>query len=143
MPDRSNIDPNKLRAYLATSYRIGTGPNAIVLTVGQRSATLASLFATHGVDCGAFITAYNPRGTAQSATENARAHAQLAHVLHSRGLQFLAGSGTEDGSNWPAELSWFALGLTLSAAREIGTTFDQDAIVWADSDAVPQLILLR
>ncbi|MCX5765118.1 MAG: hypothetical protein NTU67_10940 [Gemmatimonadetes bacterium] len=112
MPDRSNIDPNKLRAYLATSYRIGTGPNEIVLNVGQRSAALASLFGTHDVDCGAFITAYNPRGT-------------------------------EDGSNWPAELSWFALGLTLSAAREIGTTFDQDAIVWADSDAVPQLILLR
>lgn len=143
MPDRSNIDSSKLRAYLATSYRIGTGPNAIVLTVGQRSATLASLFATHGVDCGAFITAYNPRGTAQSSEANTRAHDALTRELHRRGVTSLEGSGTEDGSNWPAELSWFALGLALSAAREIGTTFDQDAIVWADSDAVPQLILLR
>lgn len=79
----------------------------------------------------------------RSNIDPSKLRAYLAHVLYSRGLQFLAGSGTEDGSNWPAELSWFALGLTLSAAREIGTTFDQDAIVWADSDAVPQLILLR
>lgn len=47
------------------------------------------------------------------------------------------------GSDWPTERSYFALGLALEPAKEIGIQFGQDAIVWVGADAVPQLILLR
>jgi hypothetical protein len=137
------IDPDKVRAYLATDYRIGHTDLAIVLNVGKRSDRLADLFATHGVTCGAFITAYNPQGALQTDEANDKAHADLGAQLQELGVAAIEGSGSEAHSEWPAERSYFALGLSLDATKSIGSHFDQDAVVWVGSDAVPQLILLR
>ncbi len=143
MPETSQIHPDKIRAYLATAYRLGHTDRDIILTIGKHSERLASLFASSGVDCGAFITAYNPRGTKQSDEANNEAHAQLANQLAKRGVKSIEGSGGEKGSDWPTERSYFALGLALEPAKLIGVQFGQDAIVWVGADAVPQLILLR
>ena len=143
MSETTQIHPDKVRAYLATDYRIAHTSQDIVLTIGQRSERLAVLFAGNGVNCGAFLTSYNPRGTIQTDAVNGLAHAQLAAKLQELGLQAIEGSGSEEGTEWPAEKSYFALGLALEPAKAIGTHFDQDAIVWVGSDAVPQLILLR
>lgn len=143
MTAATQIHPDKVRAYLATDYRISHTSQDIVLTIGQRSERLAALFAVNGVDCGAFITAYNPLGTIQSDAANDRAHAELAGKLQALGLQAIEGSGSEEGTDWPSEKSYFALGLALEPAKDIGIYFDQDAIVWIGSDAVSQLILLR
>ena len=143
MAETTQIHPDKVRAYLATDYRLGHAAQDIVLTVGKRSDRLAALFAAKGVNCGAFLTAYNPRSTIQPDEVNDRAHAQLAAKLQELGLQAIEGSGSEEGTDWPAEKSYFALGLALEPAKAMGTHFDQDAIVWVGADAKPQLILLR
>ena len=143
MSETTQIHPEKVRAYLATSYRIGHTAQDIVLTIGQRSERLAALFASSNVDCGAFLTAYNPRGTQQSDAANELAHAELAAQLQGLGLQTIEGSGSEEGTDWPAEKSYFAMGLDLETSKAVGTHFDQDAIVWVGADAVPLLILLR
>ena len=143
MTAATQIHPDKVRAFMATDYRIGHTSQDIVLTIGQRSERLAALFAANGVDCGAFLTAYNPQSTIQPDAVNDLAHAELAAKLQALGLQAIEGSGSEEGTDWPSEKSYFALGLALEPAMEIGTHFDQDAIVWVGSDAVPQLILLR
>ena len=137
------IHPDKVRAFLATDYRLGHTSQDIVLTIGQRSERLAALFDAKGVDCGAFLTAYNPRGTIQPDAINDRAHVELAAKLQALGLHAIEGSGSEEGTDWPSEKSYFALGLALEPAKDIGTHFDQDAIVWVGADAIPQLILLR
>ena len=139
----SKIALEKIRAYRATDYRLGHTDKDIVLTIGQRSERLAGLFAGNVVNCGAFLTAFNPQGTIQSDAANAQGHAELASKLHELGLHVIEGSGSEEGTEWPAEKSYFALGLALEPAKAIGTQFDQDAIVWVGPDAVPQLILLR
>lgn len=143
MTDTSQIHPDKIRAYLTTAYRIGHTDRDIILTIGKRSERLASLFESSGVDCGAFITAYNPRGTKQSDAANNEAHTALADQLAKLGVKSIEGSGGEKGSDWPTERSYFAFGLALETAKAIGVHFEQDAIVWVGADAVPQLILLR
>ena len=147
MAETTQIQPDKIRAYLATDYRLGHAAQDIVLTIGQRSERLAALFAAKGVNCGAFLTAYNPRGTLQPEAANQLAHAQLATQLEQLGHAVIAGSGSaaggEKGTDWAAEESYFALGMALEPAKAMGTHFDQDAIVWVGADAVPQLILLR
>ena len=143
MAETTQIHPDKVRAFLATDYRLGHTPQDIVLTIGQFSDRLAALFISSSVACGAFITAYNPRGTVQADAANDKAHAQLAAMLVELRLQVIEGSGSEEGTDWPAEKSYFALGLALEPAKAIGVHFDQDAIVWVGPDAVPQLILLR
>lgn len=42
------IHPDKIRAYLATNYRIGHTAQAIILNIGKRSDRLAMLFDTQG-----------------------------------------------------------------------------------------------
>jgi hypothetical protein len=137
------IQPDKIRAYLATDYHMGHAEADTVLRVGAQSPGLAALFAAQGVGCGAFITAYNPRGQLQSDRANDRAHIRLAERLADLDLTTVEGSGSEKGSDWPAERSYFAFGLDLEAAKAMGLEFDQDAIVWAGPDAVPRLVLLR
>ena len=143
MSETTQIHPDKVRAYMATDFRIGHTDQDIVLTIGKHSEHIAALFAGNGVSCGAFLTAYNPRSTVQSDAANAQGHAELASKLQELRLQAIEGSGSEEGTEWPAEKSYFALGLALEPAKAIGIHFDQDAIVWVGPDAVPQLILLR
>jgi len=139
----SQIAVEKIRAYRATDYRIGHTDQDIVLAVGLRSCRLAELFTAKGVNCGAFLTAYNPQGTMQSDAANTQGHADLAAKIQALGLQAIEGLGSEEGTDWPSEKSYFALGLALEPAKAIGTHFNQDAVVWVGPDAVPQLILLR
>ena len=143
MSETTRIRPDKVRAYLATDYRLGHSEHDIILNIGVRSEHLGALFTSSGVACGAFLTAYNPRGAIQSDEANDRGHAELAAMLRDQGLKVIEGSGKGKRSKWPAEKSYFALALQLDAAKQIGRHFDQDAIVWAGADAVPQLILLR
>ena len=141
--ESTQIHPDKLQAYRASDYRIDHTLQVIVLSIGYRSEPLSDLFADKEVNCGAFITAYNPRGAFQSDEANAQAHSELAFMLQQLGHKVIEGSGSEKGSKWPAEKSYCAFGLTLEPAKAIGTHFNQDAIVWVGEDAIPQLILLR
>jgi hypothetical protein len=143
MSETTQIHPDKVRAYLATDYRLGHTVQDIVLNIGRRSERLAALFTSSSVECGAFLTAHNPRGAIQSDDSNERGHVELAGLLRDQGLQAVEGSGSEEGTEWTAEKSYFALGLQLDAAKQIGRHFAQDAIVWVGADAVPQLMLLR
>lgn len=83
---------------MATDYRISHTARDIALTIGQRSKRLAALFATNGVDCGAFLTAYNPQGTIQTDAANDQAHAELAPKL-----RILSDIGLSWWSEWDAE----------------------------------------
>ena len=143
MSETTQIHPDKVRAYLATDYWLGHTAHDIVLKIGIRSEGLAALFSERSVCCGAFLTACNPRGAIQPDAANERGHAELAHLLQEHGAAAIEGSGSGKDTDWPAEKSWFALGLQLDPAKDIGRRFDQDAIVWVGPDAVPQLILLR
>ena len=137
------IHPDKVRAYMATDYRLGHLQTDIVLNIGKFSVPLAELFVESEVDCGAFLTAFNPFGTQQPDVLNEVAHEALVRRLTTEGVSIIEGFGGEPASAWPLEKSCFALGLGLEDARSIGVDFNQDAIVWIGPDAIPQLILLR
>jgi hypothetical protein len=139
----TQIAADKVRAYRASDYRIGFSGKAIVLQPGLRSAQVAQLFASHGANCGAFITAFNPQGAQRSTAENEQAHQQLLTHIESQGIKCLEGEGNEAGTDWPAEKSCFALGLGRSEAMKIGRFYGQDAIVWVGESAEPELVLLR
>ena len=130
MSETTQIHPDKVRAYLATDYRLGHTDQDIVLTIGKHSERLATLFAGKGVNFGAFLTAYNPQGTIQSDAANAQGHAELASKLQELGLKAIEGSGSEEGTEWPAEKSYFALGLALEPAKAIGAPMTRTSLHW-------------
>ena len=141
----TQIASDKVRAYRASDYRIGDigqSPD-IVLSPGLRCEALARFFLHKGVNCGALITAYNPLGVQLSDELNATAHERLGGMLTVLGKEIFEGSGSEEGSDWPAEKSYFALGLIREDAIGIGRLCEQDAIIWIGENAVPELVLLR
>lgn len=138
----STIDPPTVQAYRETDYRVFAEPD-FTLRVGQASAELFAIHKLHKTDCSAFLTACNPYSQAFDAASNAQRQVGLAKELKQRSLAFAPGIGQHPGNGWPGEDSFLVYGLTLEAAKALGTRLEQNAFIWSGTDAVPQLILLR
>ncbi|MBX3630497.1 MAG: DUF3293 domain-containing protein [Nitrosomonas sp.] len=138
----SGIDPVTLRAYLETEYQIH-GANPFTLRVGAACPALAELHKAHAVTNSAFVTAYNPFSTLLNETDNAARHTKLRKTLKHRGFVFFEGIGKHPANDWPGEPGFLVLGISLEAASALGNQLEQNAIIWNNTDTVPQLILLR
>ena len=101
------------------------------------------LFKQNRVESAAFITAWNPYSVSLSDKENQSRNEQLEYELNLRSLKFLDGFGQDPLGQWSGEDSFLVLGIELEASKKLGIKFEQNAIVWSDKDAIPQLILLR
>lgn len=139
---QSELDASLITAYRETEYRV-TQDHPLVLRVDVPSPELASLCKTRGASCAAFITACNPFSRELSAANNAMRQAELAAELKRRSLSFFEGVGQHPSGNWPGEPSFLVLGLALEAAKSLGKTYEQNAVIWCGPDAVPSLVLLR
>ena len=138
----SEISTELIDAYRATNYRV-LGQNPFVLNIGQSSKPLQKLYDEHGCRSAAFITAWNPFSQPTDDTENSRLQALLETELLVVSTALFAGMGEDPSGQWPGEKSTLALGLSLTSAKSIGTRFKQNAFVWIDRDANPELLILR
>jgi hypothetical protein len=137
------VPPDKIAAYRTTLYQVGTGRDAFTLRIDIKSDALLRLYRTTGQACGLFITACNPFGQAQGVEANEAAYSQLGGCLRSLVRHVIEGVGADPSGAWPHEMSFFALGIGIDTARQLGSRFRQDAVVWAGADAIPRLLLLR
>jgi len=138
----SDIPRETIRAYLETHYRVH-GDTPTTLKVGETNPTLATLHAARDTECSAFITGCNPFSQNSSEEFNAAQQQALAGALKQLGLTFVDAIGQHPSNNWPGEASFLVLGLSLDAAKALGTRYGQNAIVWSGADATPELVLLR
>jgi hypothetical protein len=137
----SIIDAATLQAFRETEYRVHSN-EPFILRVGEACSALAAAHKRHRVDCSAYITACNPFSQIFDDEANAERHAALGLEIAQRSLSSIKGIGQHPASHWK-EASYLVFGLTLEAAKTLGTRLEQNAILWTGADAVPQLILLR
>lgn len=130
-----------LRAYLETDYIVHTEP-VIILSIGQPCAQMIQLHKQHGVECSAFMTAFNPYSQPCTIEVNLYRQQQLIDELRKRSLKFVNGVGQHPVNEWPGEPSLLILGLSLEAAKTLGTRFEQHALVWIGPNGIPELALL-
>jgi hypothetical protein len=140
-PD-SNIPSHTIQAYLETHYRV-FGDTPTTLKVDEANPVLAVLHEANAVQSSAFITACNPFSQTSDDASNAARQQTLRSELKARELTFIEGIGQHPSNNWPGEASFLVLGLSLDAAKALGAQHGQNAIIWADTDATPRLVLLR
>ncbi len=140
--DASSIDAHTLAAYRAARYVV-PGVKGFVLSVDQYSPRLEAAHRRHEVGCSAFLTAFNPRGQQLDGAENLRRHTDLQVTVAAMRLSYRTGFGVDPEHEWPEECSVLVFGLALEPACMIGRHFEQNALIWAGSDAVPRLVLLR
>ena len=138
----SIIDSATCQAYLETHYHV-LGDTPLTLQVGLANPSLAALYKALRVESCAFVTACNPWSQLLESPVNAQRRAVLASELRQRSLRFVDGIGQHPSGQWPGEASFLIWNLSLEAAKALGAKYEQNAIIWCELDAVPQLILLR
>jgi hypothetical protein len=138
----TSIDPILRRKYEETEYRVESRDAPLVLRVGRASRELAHLFRDRGVASAAFVSAFNPYSQPSDEAENAAANQRLEGELRQRRLVYLRGVGSDPQGNW-REPSFLVLGITREEAEALGRAYRQNAIVFADADALPELVFLR
>jgi hypothetical protein len=138
----STIPLETIAAYRATHYHVANS-TPFVLEIGRPSQPLRHLFSEYDVNSAAFLTAWNPSSQPTSEAQNRTAQARLESDLSEGSIPIIAGEGVDPTGEWLGETSILALGLSMEAASSLGAQYQQNAIVWADQDANPQLILLR
>jgi hypothetical protein len=88
----------------------------------------------------AFITAYNPRSTAQPARDNRRAQRELLRQLQQHGARWRPGVGRIPGQPW-REPSLLVADLDLAVIDALAWRHSQNAIVLVHRSATAQLRL--
>lgn len=140
---QSSVPSVLVEAYRATNYHVFLDGKPFVLRVGQHSEALDSLYHDTQTRTAVFITAENPFSLTMSPAENGASQKRLAQKLSSLTEHIFEGTGQGDDETWPPEASFLALGVNREQACTLGRQFGQNAIVWVDADAEPELILLR
>ncbi|GJH02760.1 DUF3293 domain-containing protein [Paraburkholderia terrae] len=138
----SSIAGDTIQAYLETEYLVFDEAST-TLHIGQADPMLAALHDAYDVPCSAFITACNPFSEDCDCKSNTARLVALAVDLKLLGMTAIEGIGKHPSNNWPGEASFLVPGLSLEAAKALGTKYSQNAIVWSADNAVPRLILLR
>jgi hypothetical protein len=90
----------------------------------------------------AFISAYNSYSEVLHEPENIKRHDALSKELIDLGLSLLEGLGRNKEGQWPAEQSVLVLNISNITARMLGNKYGQNAILWIEEVAIPQLLLL-
>lgn len=139
---RASFDPALLEAYRTTAYHVFAEP-PFVLRIGAACPALVALLNQERVGTAAFVTAWNPFGDALAPDDNLDRQAKLIAEVDAAALRWIGGEGRGAGGDWPPEPSILILGLSRRSAKVLGRSHGQNAIVWADADAVPELVLLR
>ena len=139
----SAIPTALLQAYGATHYRVRDGRHDFTLQIGKYSQEMAELFQQKNSASAVFITADNPFSEVTSDLNNAASNGVLLDRLKHLAVAVYAGAGQDAEGKWPAEMSYLALGISRLQAATLGIQFRQNAVVWVDQDAIPELVLLR
>lgn len=127
------------RAFEETHYIVHHQP-PFTLRVGQHSPELDVLLQAAGVDCAAFITAWNPMSQALDIAENRKRQQSLTDELDARDLITLPGIGQHPSNGWPGEESVLVLGLPFEATRALAKTYGQLAFVWGGIQQPVELV---
>jgi hypothetical protein len=138
----SIIHPDLIQAYLETNFHVRS-EKPFVIRIGELSAEINSLHQTKRVNSSCFITSCNPESKQFSQVENRTRLNALKSDKSLQDFELVEGLGQHPINSWEGEESFLVLGISLAKATEVGRKYDQNAIVWIGSDAIPQLILLR
>lgn len=138
----SEISQETVQAYYETEFRV-FAEKSLTLKISIKSEALLAHYKDNRSESCAFVTACNPIGELLSDEQNSNLQKQLEEEIKFRGLTYIPGEGKHPVGDWPGESSFLIFDLSLESAKTLGKKFNQNAVVWCDKDAVPQLILLR
>ena len=136
------IDNTLVSAYQNAEYVVFADTEFVML-VAKYSQALKLTMTEKQFTQAAFISAYNPYSEMLEEPENLTRHSALSEELSDLGLSFIEGLGRDKEGQWPGEKSVLVLNISNVTARTIGNKYGQNAILWIEHDAIPQLLFLE
>jgi hypothetical protein len=136
------IDTTLVTAYQNAEYVV-FADKEIVMLIDEQNDELQKLMSHHQCTQAAFITAYNPFSEILKEAENIQRQNQLTEELTRLGYKLIQGLGRDKEDQWPGEKSVLVLNIPLDTAKNLGNKYGQNAIVWIEENAIPQLLLLK
>ena len=133
------LDEQLLQRFRETDYIVDDDP-PLIMQVGIRNDAIRTLFASFSVECGAFLTAWNPADQKSSIDDNYDRQAELLHEIELLRLNYLVGQGIHPSGDWQED-SYLVLGIQQAESDELCRQFKQSAYLWLPNSGVPELQL--
>ncbi len=130
------------KAYMETTYAIFCEQESFYLKIDISNTRFKDWCTKQKINSWAIITAFNPYSQELTKQENEALNARLRAQLTRDGFGFHEAKGIPNNTDWNAEESFFIHNITLEKAKEIGTFFQQNAIVYGIQDDSKELIWL-
>ncbi|SHI41063.1 DUF3293 domain-containing protein [Pollutimonas bauzanensis] len=134
------INKALLAAFQNANYAVHAPGARLTLRIGRHSAGLAALLTQYGQPGIAILTAFNPCAITASDHENRRAQQSLRRAVRALGLPCFNGENSAADGDGPSEPTVAVLGISRSQGQALARRFRQLAFVYADRDAVPELV---
>lgn len=127
-------------SYSEAIYRVWC-PSPFDLRVGVAHAEFAAWLSAQRVDSWAIVTACNPYSEPLSDAENAQRMKHLGESLRKEfpGESIFQAQGLAADGSWE-EVSFLVLGIGEERAKMLGKEFEQNAVVYGESDAIARLV---
>lgn len=136
-----HIPPALLAAYREAEYIVQAADARFSISIDIYSASLEALHRQYHTNSSAVITAYNPRSKRLAIEENDLALQNLEARLVALGYTLLPATGHDQRHQWPDEPGFLVLGISRDAAKKLGAQYNQNAVLYCGSNAVPELVL--
>jgi hypothetical protein len=127
-------------AYLATSFRTRADGRDITIRHGQMTPLLDIALAKRDLTAWGFITACNPGSEPLPDDANAVRMTELREYLTRQGFEFAEGQGVPADAQWRPEPSLLVFGIDEAAARLVGVTSGQIAVVVGVAGGVARVV---
>jgi hypothetical protein len=128
-----------IEAYQNTKYKIFE--LALTIEIGKFNQEIDVLLQKNNSNEWSFITAYNPYSKVVSDEENNIRHDELKELTKS--YKTFEGHGVGEDPTWEPEISLFIIGISKKDAIIIGNKYEQNAIVYGQTNQAPQLLILN
>jgi hypothetical protein len=133
------MNPALRKAYFQTTYLVRAPQGVHALRIGARHPAFDVEVEGAGARVWAVVTAWNPGSLPRTASENAKAQAEMVQAISALGLGSWGAEGKADGGGWREE-SLCVLDMDGPSAVALGRRFNQLAVVVGRVGEAAQLL---
>ena len=135
------LDPALRLAYERAVYAIFASPG-VEFRIGERSDMIEAMMTMSHARTAAFVSSANTRGVATPENERRLAEFLLRSEVSGMKYRVYQGEGRDPQGKWTAEPSVLIMGIPRAEAEALGRKLEQNAIVWIEKGAAPELLVL-
>jgi len=130
-----------VRAYLNTRYSVYFAGETYIVKVSEPPVKgMSALLEKNDIHYGAILTAWNPRSHKTTAVENKKQNDALSRYLIKNNFIYYDALGEGQDSSWPAEESFFIIGISKEKAESLALEYKQNAYIWLQQNKPVELV---